>query len=362
MNREELIIEIIQKITEGIITDIGSVGDLFDNAQKAGLLESIFARLDELGLSLSDIFPEAIAEQYALGLATGEAALIEAGIGAGALVATSPKKRIHIEALDELISEGMGDLKGAIATIRESMSDRLDTILENVTKDLGTSILTGENRKAATARISQTFAKEGLTAFVVKDKNGKKRNLPLDFYAATVTKTKLRTAHNKATENRYRENNVDLVIVDVHSPTCKECASKQGIVLSLTGDTKGYQIASEVGLPPYHPNCRHTIRPYILKFKTLEEIAQDKKRKYKPDVDPRSDAQKKVYAKEQAIKRKANEEKKAYEKIKAALGDKAPKTLGAFRRLRRKNDPRFIELQKQYREAIDIQDSELESG
>ena len=357
--KEEIIIEMVVSIVEAITTDIGSIGDLFDNAQKAGLLESILSRLDELGISLTDIFPVAVAESYSAGMVAGDAMLVSAGMSGAALVAVKPKKRIHVEALDSLISKGMGDLKGAINTIKENMPERLDTIMENVQKELGTTILTGENRKKATARVSEVFLKEGLSAFRVEDKNGVIRNISLDAYAATVTKTKLRQAHNDGSENRYRENKVDLVRVDEHFPTCKQCAAKQGIVISLTGETKGYPTKDEVGLPPYHPNCRHTIRPYILKYKTDEEIKADKRKKYKPEKDNRTAAQKKAYATEQAIRRKARQEKLDYEKLKAVLGaDKVPKTLGAFRRMRRKNDLGWKGLQKSYREAIKVIDEE----
>lgn len=360
--REEIILEMIMQVIEGIYTDVGSIGDLWDNAQKAGLVESILSRLDELGLQLSDIFPQAVAESYSSGLVAGEALLVSAGIAKTALVPTAPTKRIHVEALDSLISDGMGDLSGAISTIKRRFPEKLDQILDDVQKELGKTILNGDNRKQATARVADTFLKEGLTCFTVEDKNGVVRNLPLDFYASTVTKTKLRQAHNNGSENRYRENGVDLVIVDEHFPTCKECASKQGIVISLTGDTPGYQTKDEVGLPPYHPNCRHTIRPYILKYKTKEEINRDKKKRYVPDKDNRTEAQKKAYAKEQEIRRRANREKKDYEVLKAVLGaDKVPKTLGAFRRSRRKMDLGWKQMQEEYRQAIKKMDEERDS-
>lgn len=359
---EEIIIEIIEAVVAGIITDIGSIGDLFDNAQKAGLLESILARLEELGIALSEIFPEAVAEEYVTGIKAGEAMLIEAGIAGGALVATTPQKRIHIEALDALISGGMGDLRGAINTIEEQIPERMEIILGDIQKELGSSIITGENRRKATARVSEVFAREALYCFKVEDKNGVVRNLPLDHYAKTVVKTKLRTAHNTGSENRYKENGIDLVIVDKHFPTCEACAKKQGIVISLSGDTPGYISKDEIGLPPFHPNCRHTIRPYVIKYKTKEEIQRDKAVKYQPQADNRTEAQKKAYAKEQAIRRKANEEKKQYEKMKAALGDKAPKTIGAFRRMKRKNDEGWKRLQEEYRDAIKIMDEERVSG
>jgi len=356
--KEEQIVEIVAAVVESLITDIGSVGDIFDNAQKAGLLEAILSRLHELGIVLEQLFPKAVAEAYSTGLKFGEAALVTAGLTGGTLVATAPSKLIHVEALDALVSKGMGDLKAAIRTMEEEIPERLEQVLEDVQKDLGTTILTGENRKKATARVAHTFAKEGLYSFITADN----KKLPLDFYAATVTKTKLRDAHNQGSVNRYIENGVDLVIVDKHFPTCKVCAQKQGIVISLSGKTKGYISAEEIGLPPFHPHCRHTIKPYILRGKTAEEIRKDKAVKYKPAKDTRTPAQKKAYETEQRIRKVANAEKKQYEAMKVRLGDKAPKTLAAFRRMKRKGNKQWIQLQKDYRDSIRISDTEREGG
>lgn len=357
--REETIIEMIEAIMEAIINDISEADDLLEDAKKAGLLESILSRLDDLGIRLEDVVPVGLAEEYFKGMTFGESALIAAGIGQAALISTTVKSRVHVEALEALVSDGMGDLKAAINTIKENAPGKLDEILNDVQKTLGQGILTGDTRKAITAQVSDRFLKEGLTAFKVTDKKGNVRNLPLDFYAKTVVKTKLRQAHNTGTENRYKDNKVDLVIVDEHYPTCKECAKRQGVIISLSGNASGYQSKDEIGLPPWHPNCRHTFRPYIPAGKTEEELKKDKAKKFKPNKDPRTDAQKKAYEKEQEIRRLANREKKDYEKLKAVLGaDNVPKTLGAFRRMRRKNDLTWKTLQKQYREALKGVDDE----
>lgn len=359
LSREEIIIRMITEIMEAIVNDISGAEDLLDDARRAGLLGSILSRLDELEINLADVLPAGMAEEYFKGMTFADESLIVAGLTDRTKIRSGINNRIHIEALNALVSDGVGDLRTAIQNIRDTAPNRLESIMNDVQNSLGKSILTGENRRVASARVSEIFLKEGLTAFKVIDKNGVERNLPLDFYAKTVTKTKLRQSHNTGTENRYIENEVDLVRVDEHYPTCKECASKQGIVISLAGKTKGYPTKKQVGLPPYHPNCRHTIRPYMLEGKTDEEIERDKKKKYEPGKDNRTPAQIKAYETEQAIRRKANQEKKDYEKLKAVLGeDKMPKTLGAFRRLRRKNDLGWKQLQNDYRKAISEIDGE----
>ncbi|MGH0417535.1 phage minor capsid protein [Bacillus cereus] len=357
MTTQEQILEIIRQVIGDIYSDVGSVGDLFSNGVKADLIEAIFARLDELGFTLSDLFPRAVAESYATGIQSGNALMIEAGIGAASLgtatAAATIKRRIHLEAIDFLISGGMQDLRTAINTAKINAVDTIDNALDAVKKEIGRSIMDGANRKKASARVSEAFARNGLTGFVTSD--GKR--LPLDFYASMVTRTKTREAHTGGAENRYQEAGVDLVYIEKHSPTCDVCAKRQGIVISLSGKTPGYPTKKETGLPPFHPHCQCTIRPYVIEHKSKEQIVKDKK-PFSPDDDPRSDAQKKAYEKEQEIRRRANQEKKEYEQIKAVLGDKAPKTIGAYRRMRRKNDKKWQQLQNEYKNAIETQDRE----
>lgn len=352
-SREEKIKEIIQYAVDQIYTEIGSVGNLFDNAEKAQLVENILSILDDLGLSLEEVFPEAVAEQYATGIRLGEEALITAGLTGEALVATAPTKRIHREALDALVSKGMGDLKSAIATAKESVGVEIEEALNAVEKELGRKILTGDNIRVASNLVAQRFAEHGLTAFVTSDD----KYLPLDYYSRLVVRTKLRDANVTGSVNRYTENKVDLVYIDEHHPTCSVCAKRQGLVISLSGDTEGYPTADETGLPPFHPHCQHDIRPYIPEFKSKSEIERDKK-PFKPGDDKRTETQRKAYEREQAIRRRASREKKAYEQLKATMGDDAPKTLGAYRRMKRKNDKGWKKLQEEYAESVRLLDEE----
>ncbi|MDA6141364.1 hypothetical protein OSK03_26650, partial [Escherichia coli] len=62
-------------------------------------------------------------------------------------------------------------------------------------------------------------------------------------------------------------------------------------------------------------------------------------------------SQQKAYKKEQDIRRKAHEELKAYERYTAVLGKNAPKTIGAFRRIKRNGGESWQKLQLAYRQA-----------
>ena len=80
-----------------------------------------------------------------------------------------------------------------------------------------------------------------------------------------------------------------------------------------------------------------------------------------PFEDMRSDQERKAYAKEQAVKRKRNESRKQYEKIKVALPNEVPKTFAAFVKMKAAKSERYKELLKDYRTVMGIA-KQQESG
>jgi hypothetical protein len=181
------------------------------------------------------------------------------------------------------------------------------------------------------------FARHGLTSFLTKD--GKR--LPLDVYAPMVTRTKRKEANIKGQINRYTENGIEYVKISPHSPACGICAGHFGVIVQITGEPTGnIPHVKNTRLPPFHPNCKCSIVP----IRTLEgeDIIQ-----VRDPNNSRTEAQRRAYAAEQKIRRKANDEKKLYQKMKAE-GVEVPATLAAFRRKRRANDESWKEMQSSY--------------
>jgi hypothetical protein len=357
MNTDELLLylsEVINDIFQGVL----NAEDLLQDKNKTALLSAIFDALERLGKTIEDVIPKELYTQYFTGMDEAAASLIETGVvvsGGMSLTKTGQvaegfRKRIHLEAIDEILGDSLLDLKAAIRTAQENAGVSIEIALKSVKVDIAKGLITGDHNKVVQKRVAKSFAENGLTAFTTRD--GK--NLPLDFYARTVTKTKMKVAHTTGAVNRYVENGVGLVKVDEHQPTCHVCSRYEGMVIDITGENKGFRSVKDGAiLPPYHPNCEHTIRPFVTKFKTDEEIREEKAKwkSFNPDKDNRTAAQKNAYEKEQAIRREANKEKKQFAKMKAAMGDKAPKTIGAYRRMKRKNDEKWHQLQSDYLSA-----------
>lgn len=323
------------------------------------LIKEITDLLDQFGVTLEQVVPKRIALEYYGGVDEASALLVKAGAierADKALIASGGigkafRKGVHLEAVTELLDDTMLDLRAAIRTAQQNAIGTINGTLQMVRDDIAQGLIAGDNRKVIQARVAMSFQQGGLTAFTTVD--GKR--LPLEFYAMTVSRTKTRQARVNGSTTRYEEIGQDLVRIVGNSDTCEVCARHQGMVVSLTGKTPGYPIVGkDIELPIYHPNCRCSVIPFVEQFKTQQEILEAKKRnaEYSPNADRRTPAQKKAYEKEQRLRRQANAEKKQFARFRMVLGEENYKSIGAFRRAKRENTPRFQDMQAEYRRVM----------
>ncbi|WP_212927855.1 phage minor capsid protein [Oceanobacillus sp. J11TS1] len=222
-----------------------ATSDLSEEQAVEQLISDVGNILDQYDLLVDEVIPEAIINHYFGGV--DEAAKLLKGDG----IKTKKMSRlIHQEAVGKIIDDTLLDFKAAIRTAKKSANTTIRNALDDVQGDFAKGLLTGDARKVIQKRVAKSFEKEGLTAFITKDN----RKLPLDFYAMTVTRTKMRDASVQGHVQRYIENGQDLVQIIENSDSCAVCAAHRGVVVSLTGDTEGYKSVDEVQLPPYHPN------------------------------------------------------------------------------------------------------------
>ncbi|MYL44598.1 hypothetical protein GLV94_02985 [Virgibacillus halodenitrificans] len=355
--QSEKLLEVIKALKFEVLTILESY-DISIDEQAAQALEIIDAMFERLNLAVEDVIPEDMLSSYFQGVDEASNLLNSVGITpVGGTVASYSnqsvrdafKKQVHMAAVGEVTENTMLDLQAAIRTSQQNAYFTLKTTLEEVKSELQGGVIRGNAKRKVTAKVAEAFVKDGLTAFVTVD--GKK--LPLDFYSETVVRTNLKDANVKGATNRNLENDIELVQIHERSDGCAECAKYDGMVVSLTGEHEGYPTVNEAPLPPRHPNCRGSVRPYVLKFKTEQEIEQDKERweNFDPEKDIRSKRDKRAYEEQQARNRKSNYEKKRYAEIKSVLGDDAPKTLGAFKRMKRSRSSGYKELMKKYQKA-----------
>lgn len=175
----------------------------------------------------------------------------------------------------------------------------------------------------------------------------------LDAYAEMVARSTTREAGNMARETQLKENGYDLMKMSVHFPTCEVCARLQGRVYSISGEDKRFPSIVRVyrnGYRNVHPNCRHIMAPFIEEFRTEDEMQTEIAESNKPFVDPRPEVEKKLYNEEQAKNRRIRQDRYQYERYKARLGEDAPKSFSAFRRMKRVEGEAWENLQGKYKE------------
>lgn len=342
MNEEQLL-KYVREIATTILGRI-AIADLTKEKGAEKLLGEIGHILDQYSLQVDEVLPEAVLNHYFGGVDEATKALRDIG--------GKPKpisRVIHEEAVGNIMDDTMMDMHAAIRTAKASAISTVTNALESVQGDIAKGLITGEPRKVIQQHVAKSFEAEGLTAFITSD--GKK--LPLDFYAMTVTRSKVKTAQIEGAIQRYKENDQDLVQIVGNGDGCAVCANHQGKVVSLTGETEGFPTADEIPLPIYHPNCRCGIIPFSVIGKSDTEIEDAKQRnsEYVPDADPRTETQKKAYEHEQEQRRKVNNEKKYYARMKAMDVEGLPKTLGGFRRSKRSGSDNWKKLESAYLSA-----------
>ena len=109
-----------------------------------------------------------------------------------------------------------------------------------------------------------------------------------------------------------------------------------------------YETALVHGYETIHPNCRHRFTILVARAYSPSELAGMSRKSMQPFEDTRTDAERKAYAQEQAVKRARNADMREWRKYRAALPDQAPATFAGFRSMKRANSQRYQRLKADY--------------
>lgn len=319
--------------------------DLLSDKDKQIMFRNIEDLINQFGTEVIEFVEPGLAKVYEneLKLATNE--LSKQGIS----LSNELNSQVHQSALASITSDTMMDLQAALRQAYFTTVLTINQTLLEVQSDISRGILYGQNRRKIIQRVSDSFVKGGMKSFRTIDN----KLLPLDFYTETVVRTKLSTARTHAHVNHYLATGNDLVYVTGDLNTCSECAKYQDKVFSLTGKDTRFPQLDVRDVIPVHPNCKCSVRPFVIDFKSESEINKyiAKGKDFNPNLDPRTKKQRESYERDQKLKRKARQEMKNYNSIKAILGDDAPKSLGAYRRMKRSNSTGYVKMKQKLRVA-----------
>ena len=368
MSTQKKLIETYQKAQKKLVEIIkrkqayGSAA-----AYERSLLRQIQKELKKLKKSSKALVEQLVKENYKTGLQSLIDDLLQDN--------TAPKLFNMFSGLNtsqiELITQNANiDLNKSINIVGRRMQD---AVREAGIEATAEKLTTGQTIREMQKNLQDKLKQQNLIA--VEYANGTK--MPIEKYAETVARSTTAETQNKAKVIQGQDWGYDLVRFTEHSPTCGVCSMYQGRVYALTkeaanGKYKGskgqalhfpylYDTALISGYSTIHPNCRHRLSVLPAGAYTAAEMEEFSRKSMQPFEDMRSDKERKVYAQEQAVKRKRNESRKQYEKIKTALPNDAPKTFAAFVKMKSAKSERYKELLKDYRTVIGIA-KEQESG
>ena len=368
MSTQKKLIETYQKAQKKLVEIIkrkqayGSAA-----AYERSLLRQIQKELKKLKKSSKALVEQLIKENYKTGLQSLIDDLLKDD--------TAPRLFNMFSGLNtsqiELITQNANiDLNKSINIVGRRMQD---AVREAGIEATAEKLTTGQTIREMQKNLEKKLKQQNLTA--VEYANGTK--MPIEKYAETVARSTTAETQNKAKVIQGQDWGYDLVRFTEHSHTCEVCSMYQGRVYALTkeaanGKYKGskgqelhfpylYDTALISGYSTIHPNCRHRLSVLPAGAYTAAEMEDFSRKSMQPFEDMRSDQERKAYAKEQEVKRKRNESRKQYEKIKAALPNDAPKTFAAFVKMKSAKSERYKELLKDYCTVMGIA-KQQESG
>lgn len=105
----------------------------------------------------------------------------------------------------------------------------------------------------------EQFANRGITSFV--DKAG--RAWDMETYAEMATLTAIERATREGYLDSMHEFGYDLAQISDHYGACPICEAWQGVVISISGNTPGYESLSDAeAAGVFHPRCMHDLAVY----------------------------------------------------------------------------------------------------
>jgi len=247
-------------------------GNVFKAAERRMQLAAVVATLDQLGAAVQPEVRRVVADAFnegankvtqQIGAQVGREPLVPAtfnGVSIEAITQLQVAAVDRINAANRLVGRRVEDFyaqAGRRAAVRRLLG--ADGSAQTAAKNLRADML--KNPEV------QKLFKDGVTGF--EDRAGKK--WALQTYSEMVVRTTTREAVVQGQLLRMASHGVNLGRISTHSSACKLCAPYQGVLFSLDGTVTEYQgesVAdqSSLPMPPFHPNCRHTVEPVVSEF------------------------------------------------------------------------------------------------
>jgi hypothetical protein len=231
--------------------------------------------------------------------------------------------------VEAMLSDTFRDILKAHSVMEESLKNKVRELQAEVLK---VNIVLQRGTITSAKDIKNKLIEEGFSKSLVEeywkgitDASGKRWDLTT--YSQMVARTKLQQAQAEGAKQTALENDSDLAVVSSHGAK-DACRYFEGMIISLTGRTKGYKTYADLRASNliFHPNCQHSLHPIgdlnVFPKSLKEEASNAEKSAEKALEDPnkiKQEDNKRRYeeqkAKQEELKRKR---KQALEKARKA--------------------------------------------
>jgi len=175
--------------------------------------------------------------------------------------------RVNQRAVDELVAS----MKDKLAEGRRRIGREAKDAYARAGRQATLQGLLGRkgSRRAVSGNIMERLSRQGISSFT--DKAGKRWRL--QHYAEMVARTTLREAVTAAAVGRMLSGGITIARVSRNGTRCPICAPLEGRLVGLTESAgagglgrvwQPGELPGLTGLPPFHPNCKHSIVPEVV--------------------------------------------------------------------------------------------------
>lgn len=173
------------------------------------------------------------------------------------MLMTAPFMKPHLEAVNTLLSSSYLDFGNTMTGYMKGAEQILnDGLKRQIRSNIAAGRLEGTAIADIKKTVKETIGNRGFTVLI--DKGG--RQWDLGTYSEMLTRTHINEAANEAAINRNSDFGVDIMEVSSNGATDEACASEEGQIYSISGNSENYDPLSGHE-PPYHPNCTHNLIP-----------------------------------------------------------------------------------------------------
>lgn len=274
------LIAIYEKAEKEVIDKVADV-DFFNLKEKQIFFGQVRKILESLDKPTQDYIFNSTAKEWKSGIKEVDKAFDGLDIQANFRVIDPKAVDFIVQSLKDIQDSSISEVRQVLSNSFSSIQNSVNLITKNyknaniskitnqLTEDIAKGQILGKSRKKISQDIAYNLAKNGITGLTYTTEAGQLRNLSLNAYVDSLTRSTLINSRASAVVSRALENGHDLLKISSHANPSPMCARWQGQIVSITGQGDYPSLSEALFKGDYskggihHRYCRHSLTFYI---------------------------------------------------------------------------------------------------